>query len=99
MFIGGISPKNTPSKCGGVTWCARVVAPQALKASGLTYYPTVTDSYTAWGANSDTTVLIRCTPIGSYDVSITVSASSPYASSASYWAGRVKNYIQSTYCL
>jgi hypothetical protein len=91
-------PKSTPYACGGVTWCANVVAPYALRASGITSYPTVSDSYTAWGANSDTTVLVRCTPISSTSVSVTVTASSPYSSSASYWSNRVKNYIQSVSC-
>jgi hypothetical protein len=34
-------PKTIPSGCGGVTWCGNVLAPYALKASGITSYPTI----------------------------------------------------------
>ncbi len=89
---------GAPPQCGGPTWCATVVAPTAIRASGLSMTPTVVDPFTAWGSNSDTTVVVKCSVNPNGGMNVTVFSASNNAQSSGMWRDDVSMHMLGVGC-
>ena|SRR3989338_6947725 len=88
----------TPPMCGGLSWCATVVAPHAIRVSGFSSNPTVVDHYSAWGSNADTTVVVKCTLNPSGHMSVTLFSASDNAQSSGMWKEKITSIMLAANC-
>ncbi len=87
-----------PAQCGGINWCASTGA-DAMRATNLTSHPTREGQLSVWGANSDTLVVVVCTPLDNNTMSATLFAASDSQQNAKSWADQVQTKMKGIGCL
>jgi hypothetical protein len=87
-----------PAHCGGINWCASTAA-DAMRGTNLTSHPTREGQLSVWGANSDTLVVVVCTPLDANTMSATLFSASDSQQNAKSWADQIRSKMQGVGCL